>query len=220
VLVVDEAHKLSVEVLEEIRLLGNFENAEIKFLQILLLGQSELDHVLDRQDLRQFKQRVALRLYIDPLATSEVEEYLRFRWARAGGKEAPFTPEAIKSISQWSGGIPRLVNSLCDTTLLMAYADASPTVGIEYVRKAAHNLAMVEVRSAPSAALAMVASASMPAINHASLTLVPQEPSSQPRAFPDLPQEEYSLPKMAPYGATKPNSTLLRRLAEKFGLSH
>jgi general secretion pathway protein A len=221
VLVIDEAHKLSVEVLEEIRLLGNFENAELKFLQILLLGQSELDQVLDRQDLRQFKQRVALRLYIDPLATSEVEEYMRFRWSRAGGKEAPpFTPEAIKGISQWSGGIPRLVNSLCDTTLLMAYADASPTVGIEYVRKAAHNLAMVEVRSAPSAALAMVATASPPPINHASLTLVPQEPPTQPRTFPDLPKEEHSLPKMAPYGVTKPNSTLLRRLAEKFGLTH
>ena len=80
VLVIDEAHKLSLEVLEEIRLLGNFESAADKFLQILLLGQSELDDLLNRQDLRQLKQRIALRLYIDRLTPAEVQQYIRFRW--------------------------------------------------------------------------------------------------------------------------------------------
>ena len=74
--VIDEAHKLSPEVLEEIRLLGNFESAADKFLQILLLGQSELDDLLNRHDLRQFKQRIALRLYIDRLSPAEVQQEL------------------------------------------------------------------------------------------------------------------------------------------------
>src|SRR5215510_11740829 len=101
VLVIDEAHKLSPEVLEEIRLLGNFESTAEKFLQILLLGQSELDDLLKRQDLRQFKQRIALRLYIDPLTPAEVQQYIRVRWTKAGGREAPpFSPDAIASIAQ------------------------------------------------------------------------------------------------------------------------
>ena len=127
VLVIDEAHKLGPDVLEEIRLLGNFESAADKFLQILLLGQSELDDLLKRQDLRQFKQRIALRLYIDPLSTSEVYLYIRFRWAKAGGRDAPpFTPDALTAVAQWSQSIPRLINSICDSALLMAYADESP----------------------------------------------------------------------------------------------
>ena len=83
VLVVDEAHKLAPEVLEEIRLLGNFESAADKFLQILLLGQSELDDMLMRHDLRQFKQRIALRLYIDPLTPSETAHYISFRLGKS-----------------------------------------------------------------------------------------------------------------------------------------
>ena len=122
ILVIDEAHKLSTEVLEEIRLLGNYEYGPDKFVQIVLLGQCELDDLLDRHDLRQFKQRIALRLYIDPLTAAETAEYIRFRWAKAGGSdEPPFTPEAIEGVVRWSEGIPRLVNSICDSALLMAY---------------------------------------------------------------------------------------------------
>src|SRR3954471_10840034 len=103
VLVIDEAHKLSLEVLEEIRLLGNYEGAADKYLQILLLGQPELDNLLNRQDLRQFKQRIGLRLYIDRLTPTEVQQYLRVRWAKAGAREAPpFTADAIAGIVQWS----------------------------------------------------------------------------------------------------------------------
>ena len=148
VLVIDEAHKLSPEVLEEIRLLGNLESAADKFLQILLLGQSELDDLLNRQDLRQFKQRIALRLYIDPLSPSETCQYIRFRWARAGGRDTlPITSDALAAIAQWSQGIPRLINSICDSALLMAYADESPLVGSNYVRAAAANLALADSMS-------------------------------------------------------------------------
>ena len=89
VLVIDEAHKLSLEILEEVRLLGNFESAAEKFLQIVLLGQSELADLLNRQDLRQLKQRIALRLYIDPLTAAEVQQYIRFPKVGARWRTSP-----------------------------------------------------------------------------------------------------------------------------------
>ena len=145
VLVIDEAHKLSLELLEEVRLLGNFESDAEKFLQILMLGQSELDDLLNRRDLRQFKQRIGLRLYIDRLSPAEVQQYIRFRWAKAGGRGAPpLTGDAIAGIIHWSQGIPRLINSICDTALLMAYGDESPLVGLNYVRAAVTNLTLEE----------------------------------------------------------------------------
>jgi general secretion pathway protein A len=187
VLVIDEAHKLSPEVLEEIRLLGNFESTADKFLQILLLGQSELDDMLLRYDLRQFKQRIALRLYIDPLTPSETAHYICFRWAKAGGREAPpFTPDAMAAIAQSSQGIPRLINSICDSALLMAYADESPLVGSNYVRAAVANLAMSEA--------------------------TPLYTGGTPAGDPGAPAPRY--------GELKSNSSLLRRLAERFGLPH
>ncbi len=198
VLVIDEAHKLSLEALEEIRLLGNYESASEKFLQILLLGQPELDTLLNRRDLRQLKQRLSLRLYIDPLTPSEVQQYIRVRWAKAGAHEAPpFSPDALNMIAQWSQGIPRLVNSLCDSSLLMAYGDESPLVGSNYVRDAAANLGLFEALS----------------------TFAADAPS--PRLGPvELPQEDSYTPKRESYGAPKTNSSLMKRLSEKFGLPH
>lgn len=204
VLVIDEAHKLSAEVLEEIRLLGNFEGAADKYLQILLLGQSELDDLLKRQDLRQFKQRIALRLYIDPLSASETSQYIRFRWAKAGGREAPpFTPDALAAIAHWSQGIPRLINSICDSSLLMAYADESPLVGSNYVRAAAINLAMVDAAFATGLPAAV-----------SSGSFVPDR--SPLDGLPD----DHSAVLTPPYNDPKANSSLLRRLAERFGLPH
>ena len=196
VLIIDEAHKLSPEVLEEVRLLGNFESTAEKFLQILLLGQSELDDVLKRQDLRQFKQRIALRLYIDPLNPSETSQYIRFRWAKAGGRDdPPFTPDALAAIIQCAQGIPRLINSVCDSALLMAYADESPLVGSNYVRAAAANLAMAD----SSGFIPPVANDLFEAE-----TLIQRDSGGNP----------------PPYGDPKANSSLLRRLAEKFGLPY
>src|SRR5437588_544333 len=112
VLVVDEAHKLPPDVLEEIRLLSNFELAEAKLLQIVLAGQTELGGVLNRQDMRQLKQRIAMRLVIHPLSPTGVEHYIEHRWAKAGAsKPHPFHPDAIARIAEFSHGIPRLVNS-------------------------------------------------------------------------------------------------------------
>src|SRR5215472_277588 len=199
VLVIDEAHKLSPEVLEEIRLLGNFESSADKYLQILMLGQSELDDLLKRQDLRQFRQRIALRLYIDPLSPAEISQYIRFRWAKAGGREAPpFTPDALIAIIQYSQGIPRLINSVCDSALLMAYADESPLVGSNYVRAAAANLGLAD----PSTGGLPSSLSGIPGMDRFPL--------------PGLPED---LPADTPFSLSDPkaNSSLLRRLAERFG---
>jgi general secretion pathway protein A len=122
VLVIDEAHKLTPEVLEEVRLLTNFETPEQKLLQILLAGQPELNSVLNREDMRQLKQRVAIRLKIDPLEANEVERYMSARWIRAGGRILlPFTAQAISLIAQASKGIPRVINAICDNALTNAF---------------------------------------------------------------------------------------------------
>ena len=132
-LIVDEAHKLSLEVLEEIRLLGNFESANEKLLQIVLVGQSELDDLLNRENLRQFKQRISLRLAIEPLAETEIEQYIQYRWMKAGGSEAPFSADAIASIGQASQGVPRVINVLCDNTLMHAFGEESASVELRHV---------------------------------------------------------------------------------------
>ena len=204
VLVIDEAHKLSLEVLEEIRLLSNFESAADKLLQIILLGQSELDTTLNRQDLRQFKQRIGLRLYIDHLTATEIHQYIRVRWAKAGGREMPpFTPDAMSGIAQWSQGIPRLVNSICDSALLMAYGDESPLVGLNYVRAAVTNLALVEG-----------------AHSFQDASVRPMEMSDQRPALDPANGADPALPGFSGYSDPKANSPLLKRLAERFGLPH
>lgn len=139
-LIVDEAHKLSPEVLEEIRLLGNFEEADHKLLQVLLVGQSELDATLDRPDLFQLKQRVAVRLSIGPLASEEVSQYIRHRWLRAGGVQPPFSAKAMSAIAEASGGIPRLINAVCENALTLASAEGSSLVERAHVQTAAADL--------------------------------------------------------------------------------
>jgi general secretion pathway protein A len=210
VLVIDEAHKLSLEVLEEIRLLGNYESASEKFLQILFLGQTELDDLLNRRDLRQLKQRIGLRLYIDPLTPAEVQQYVRVRWGKAGAKEPPpFSQDALALVAQLSQGIPRLINSLCDSSLLAAFGDESAFVGANYVRDSAANLGLIEL---PLQALASIDK--LPS----SSKLV--ELPSQQNIFPNESFEGSYTPKVAPNGASKPNSSFMKRLSEKFGLPH
>lgn len=144
-LIVDEAHKLSPEVLEEIRMLGNFEEAEQKILQVLLVGQGELDKILNREDLRQLKQRISVRLSLAPLARAQVGEYIRHRWLRAGGTEPPFSTEAIEDVACASQGIPRVINVLCDNALISAFEKRSSQVLDSHVREAAANLDLSEL---------------------------------------------------------------------------
>jgi general secretion pathway protein A len=151
-LVVDEAHKLSPEVLEEIRLLGNFENANDKLLQIVLIGQDELTDVLNREDLRQFKQRIAVRLRLEALSMEDVARYIHHRWTKAGGSQpSPFSPEMIDWIGACSRGIPRIINVICDNVLMLAFAESQSIVTMEHLLEAAADLDLAVPKSEPIA---------------------------------------------------------------------
>ena len=135
VLVVDEAHHLSPEILEEIRLLTNFETADDKLLQILLVGQPELDDKLDSPDLRQLKQRIALRSHLLPLNSTETLGYIhsRLRLSGSPGPSALFPPETVAAVFQHSQGLPRLINTICENALIAAYARQMPSVSPEII---------------------------------------------------------------------------------------
>ena len=142
-LIVDEAHQLSPELLEEVRLLGNFENNDCKLLQIVLVGQNELNDRLNLPQLWQLKQRIAIRLALRRLDREAVEEYIRFRWAKVGGEDpTPFASSAIDGIACWSNGIPRLINVICDNALLIAFSETSRTVSVQMVREACEELSL------------------------------------------------------------------------------
>src|SRR5258707_10222017 len=141
VLIIDEAHKLSPELLEEVRLLTNFETAKEKLLQIVLAGQPELNGVLNRDDLCQLKQRIAVRLQIPPLSEPDLRQYLQFRWMKAGGVEPlPFKEPAIDLVVSWSKGIPRVINGICDNALVLAYAAGRHLVSPEDVLEVIRDL--------------------------------------------------------------------------------
>jgi general secretion pathway protein A len=122
-LILDEAHNLEWDVLEEVRLLGNLENRRGKLLQIVLAGQPEFDRKLDAPSLRQLKQRIALRCTLKPFQETETSEYLSTRLGKAGmSEQTVFAPELIAEIHVRSQGIPRLINAICDNLLLTAFA--------------------------------------------------------------------------------------------------
>jgi general secretion pathway protein A len=150
VLIVDEAHELSDQVLEEIRLLLNFENDTAKFLQVILTGQPELTERLRQPNLRQLKQRVAFRCNVPVLpGVDEVGEYVAERLKIAGYSKADlFDDDSIELIFQYSAGIPRQVNNLCDNALLAAYSMGKKKISRAIVEEVAENLDMVPDRSA------------------------------------------------------------------------
>ena len=132
VLIVDEAHNLEWEVLEEIRMLGNFENRGGKLLQVILAGQPELDRKLDAPNLRQLKQRIVLRCNLKPFGEAETVEYIQTRLEKAGmGDNTVFPPDLMTEIHIRSQGIPRLVNAICDNLLLTAFALESRVCTVE-----------------------------------------------------------------------------------------
>lgn len=138
---IDEAQTLSHEMLEQIRLLSNLEARNAKLLQIVLMGQPELEEKLDKPELRQLKQRMALRCRIHPLCPEDVAQYVKFRLSVAGYKgEELFSRAGIEKIALYSQGIPRLINVLCDNALLRACRSEANKVPVEVVNEAARDL--------------------------------------------------------------------------------
>jgi general secretion pathway protein A len=140
-LLVDEAQKLSLEGLEELRCLGNLETDRDKLLQIVLAGQPELDQKLDQPELRQLKQRIALRCQLKPITHDEVRAYMDSRLHIIGyNSENLFEPNAIEKIACYSNGIPRLINTICDNAFLVAYSRSARKVTAAMIDTVAENL--------------------------------------------------------------------------------
>ncbi|MDQ2774364.1 MAG: AAA family ATPase [Acidobacteriota bacterium] len=141
VLIVDEAHNLEWDVLEEIRLLGNLENRQGKLLQIILAGQQELDRKLDAPNLRQLKQRIVLRCTLNSLNPDETSAYVESRLERAGmPKQRVFSPEILEEIHKRSRGIPRLINLLCDNLLVTCFAMETRAATLQMLEEVSQDL--------------------------------------------------------------------------------
>lgn len=153
VLVIDEAHHLSTDVLEEVRLLTNLETSEEKLLQILLVGQPELDQKLDSPNLRQLKQRIALRSQLGCLYLAETRGYVHRRMQIAGSTnpDQVFPMETILEVHKQSRGLPRLVNTLCENALIHGYARQLATISPSIVEEIAADFRL-NVEHAPSQA--------------------------------------------------------------------
>jgi type II secretory pathway predicted ATPase ExeA len=132
-LIFDEAQNLSVEILEELRLLSNINSEKDLVLQILLVGQPELRSKLSRPDLKQFAQRVSVDFHLRPLDRSETHAYIRHRLAVAGSTATLFLPEAVEFIHERTNGVPRLLNQLCDFALVYAFADGRKDIDADLV---------------------------------------------------------------------------------------
>jgi type II secretory pathway predicted ATPase ExeA len=150
-LVIDEAHHLSEEVLEEIRLLTNLETANEKLLQILLVGQPELDDKLDSTNLRQLKQRIAVRAQLSPLEPEETVGYIRRRLQVAGNTtpDSVFPIETLMEIHRHARGIPRLINTLCENALIHGYGRQSARITPRIIQEIAVDFRLNVVSSRP-----------------------------------------------------------------------
>ena len=137
VLIVDEAQNLSPQTLEQVRLLTNLETATTKLLQIILIGQEELRTLLEQPELRQLAQRITGRYHLSPLSMDETAGYVKHRMRVAGATAEAFTPGALREIHRLSGGIPRVINVVCDRALLGAFTREEHRVSPSFIRQAA-----------------------------------------------------------------------------------
>jgi general secretion pathway protein A len=150
VLLIDEAQNLSEEVLENLRLLSNLETATEKLLQIVLVGQPELETKLDQPTLRQLRQRIAIQCQLERLDDEEVGPYIHYRLSAVGNKRPQlFTPDAVQEVAYYAKGFPRLINVLCDNALLIAYATSQKSITADIIREAAGDLRLELRRGNP-----------------------------------------------------------------------
>lgn len=150
-LLIDEAHRASVEMLENIRLLSNLETAQEKLLQIVLVGQPELEDKIDHHQLRQLKQRVVVQYRLSCLQAKEVKAYINHRLHIADytGREL-FSAQALARISAYSHGIPRIINIICDNAMLSAYAFSHQTITPAIIEEVAAELRLKQDKEPPA----------------------------------------------------------------------
>ena len=163
VLMIDEAQNLRPKVLEQVRLLTNLETTKHKLLQIFLVGQPELRRLLEREGLRQINQRITARFHLRPLSLDETGDYIRHRVAVAGVDRPLFTAGAVRRIHKVSGGVPRVINILCDRALLGACVTRANQVTPAIVAKAAREVQgdRMEVKPPPAVRPAFAAAAAV-----------------------------------------------------------
>lgn len=182
VLIIDEAQNLSAEVLEQMRLLTNLETNERKLLQIILLGQPELARMLERPELRQLSQRIVARYHLGPLTRAEVAAYVRHRLEVSGAQRQLFPAALMGRVYRLSGGVPRVINVLCDRALLGAYVQGKDRVDRATLSKAAREVFHLERGKdllRPLLAMLMLAVGGLLA-----MTLYQQEPGAHKTAAP------------------------------------
>lgn len=141
VLLIDEAQDLDLDLLEQIRLLSNLETDQRKLLQIVLIGQPELRDRLNDRRLRQLRQRITVRYHLTPLSREETASYIHHRLHVAGANGRPdFSRWAVRRIHRYSGGVPRLINAVCDKTLLCGFVTGEDHLKLAHVRRAIREL--------------------------------------------------------------------------------
>ncbi|WP_430457175.1 ExeA family protein [Rheinheimera sp.] len=144
ILIIDEAQHLQPAVLEQLRLLTNLETNTKKLLQVILIGQPELQQLLQRQDLRQLAQRITARYHLMPLTLPEVKYYVEHRLQVAGCSRPVFADSALKKLFEFSGGIPRLLNLLCDRALLGGYSQQKALIDGKLIELAASEILAIK----------------------------------------------------------------------------
>lgn len=189
ILLIDEAQDLDSDVLESLRLLSNLETSDDKILQIVLSGQPELAEKLADPSLRQLKQRIAVRCKLEPLQREELPEYLGARLAVAGGSPDLFDPDALPAIWEFSTGIPRIVNTVCDNALLLGYALGKRTIDVSVMQEVITDLRKIDVEEwapirTPRAPAAPV-----------------EEPATAPYQAPPAPPQPYVAPEQPAFEA-------------------
>ena len=149
-LIVDEAQNLSMRVLEEIRLLSGVETTKEKVLRIILAGQPELNEKLDAPELVQLTQRIRLRFHLSTLTQAEMRAYIQHRLEVAGGGDRQiFAEDTFPEIFRYTGGVPRLINTLCDTSMMAAYTASHESVTLDDIKEAVEELQWVEYAARP-----------------------------------------------------------------------
>src|ERR1700690_250617 len=175
-IILDEAHLLSSELLEEVRLLTNLETSQHKLVQLVLVGQLELDQKLDSPELRQLKQRISLRCQLKPLTLEQLRGYIHRRLTLAGANSHAttiFPDETIAVISEFAHGIPRIINNLCENSLVSGYGKQTKEITTDIIREVASELRLKPVATATEDQQGTEAGQSIPLVSNCGATMEP-----------------------------------------------